>query len=53
VSVSSVGPGGDPDDVLFEAGGSAPPALAAAAVKALKPGILAALEAYAAALNDL
>jgi hypothetical protein len=53
VSASSVGAGGDPTDVLFEVGGDATAGTAAAALAALKPGILAALGAHAAALEEL
>ena len=53
LKVSEVSVSSDADDVLFEAGGGAPPGVASAVVKALKPGILAALEAYGAALNEL
>jgi len=55
LKVTEVSLASDPDDVLFEVsgggGGGATPASAVTA--ALKPGILAALEAFAAALDQL
>lgn len=52
MKLSEVGTGHDGDDILFEAG-SGPPDVGATVIKALKPALVEALAAYAAALDEV